>query len=358
MAGIYKRGKTYWARAQRNGREFRESLKTGDRRVALRRFEEWKERLEALSWGERPRVSFREAVKQFMLQHFPGLKPKSAKRYAQSLKWLADKWDGQFLDQIDRGSLSEFETDRRTAGAASPTIRRDLACLSSLLSFCEDREWIEEGKNLVPGFLRRRAKRGLKEGNARTRWLTHAEEAKLLTAASSPLREAIALAIDTGLREQELFSTTWGQVDLENQTITTTKDTKNGRKRIVPLPARSAHILAQWKATQTGKVASLYILRRKNGKRFKNLYRGFKALAARLKIEDVNWHDLRRTAGCRWLQDYKKSLGEVSILLGHSSITITERHYAFFDGKRLAEETAAHFPAHKQADKIVSNGKD
>jgi integrase len=72
----------------------------------------------------------------------------------------------------------------------------------------------------------------------------------------------------------------------------------------------------------------------------------------------VNWHDLRRTAGCRWLQDYRKSIGEVSVMLGHSSIVVTEKHYAFFDGIRLAEETAAHFPAHEQADKSASNGKD
>ena len=64
----------------------------------------------------------------------------------------------------------------------------------------------------------------------------------------------------------------------------------------------------------------------------------------RAGVPDVNWHDLRRTAGCRWLQDYGKSMGEVSIMLGHSSIQVTERSYGFFDRQRLAEETAAQRP--------------
>lgn len=64
MAGIYRRGKVYHARAQRNGVEHRRTLETADRRVAERRFKQWLADLEASAWGERPRIAFREAVKQ------------------------------------------------------------------------------------------------------------------------------------------------------------------------------------------------------------------------------------------------------------------------------------------------------
>lgn len=355
MAGIYKRGKTYWARAQRKGREYRESLETADRAVAKRRFEQWKERLEALSWGERPRISFGEALRQFISQHFPTLKQKSAQRYGVSLKWLSDKFENSYLDEINRQALSELEQDRRSMGVTSSTIRRDMACLSSLLAFCEDKDWIEEGKNPVPGYLRRRAKRGLKEGHARTRWLKVAEESKLLALAATKqfskgnLKEGIELVIDSGLREQELFSLTWSQVDLLNNTISTTRDTKNGRARAVPLPARSAQFLAQWKAANAARsVPSIYVFSKVNGKRYKNLYRGFKVLAAKAGMPELCWHDLRRTAGCRWLREYGKKMHEVSILLGHSSIQVTEKSYAFLDQQQLAEETAAQFPAQAQ----------
>jgi hypothetical protein len=36
-------------------------------------------------------------------------------------------------------------------------------------------------------------------------------------------------------------------------------------------------------------------------------------------------------AGCRWLQRDGKSMEEVSILLGHSSVLVTEQRYAFLE---------------------------
>jgi integrase len=45
---------------------------------------------------------------------------------------------------------------------------------------------------------------------------------------------------------------------------------------------------------------------------------------------------LRRTAGCRWLQRDGKRIEEVSILLGHSSVLVTEQRYAFLEGERIA----------------------
>jgi integrase len=54
-------------------------------------------------------------------------------------------------------------------------------------------------------------------------------------------------------------------------------------------------------------------------------------------IEPLSWHDLRRTCGCRLLQDYQRSRGQVSKWLGHASISVTERNYAFltvYDARR------------------------
>ncbi|HET9573112.1 MAG TPA: hypothetical protein VFP29_05230, partial [Methyloceanibacter sp.] len=54
--------------------------------------------------------------------------------------------------------------------------------------------------------LRSRAKRGLREGEPRTRYLTHAEETQVLAATSAKTRQAVIFAIDTGLRKEEQFS--------------------------------------------------------------------------------------------------------------------------------------------------------
>jgi integrase/recombinase XerD len=336
MAGLYRRGesKIWWGRAQRSGREYRRSLKTADRAVAERRFRQWLADLDAIAWGDRPRRSFEEASERFVREHLPTLKPRSAERYMTSLLSLATRFDGKTLDQIRSAELSAFETARRTQGVSAGTVRRDLACLSSILTSAIDWEWIDDGSNPVPSYLRRRARRGLKEAPPRTRYLTTVEEERLLTSASPIVRDGMILAIDTGLRRDELFGLRWPQVDLLRGTIATTTRTKSGRARRVPLPERSAQILAHLPRSISN---DFVLVNPDTGTRYLQLNKGFKAAVRRAGLADLRWHDLRRTAGCRWLQRDGKSMEEVSVLLGHSSVLVTESRYAFLEGEAVAE---------------------
>jgi hypothetical protein len=169
MAGLYRRGAVYWGRVHRQGQHYRRSLKTADRSVAEKRLRIWLDDLDAIAWGEKPRRSFEEASEKFIREHLTAIKPNAAKRYGVSLKSLVGHFAGKTLDRITSAELSEFETKRRTEGVTAGTIRRDLACLSSMLTSAEEWEWIDDGKNPVPSYLRRRAKRGLKEASPRTR---------------------------------------------------------------------------------------------------------------------------------------------------------------------------------------------
>jgi integrase len=346
MSNLYRRGKTYWARTQRQGREHRRSLKTKNRAIAERRLRGWLEELEAIAWGDKPRRSWEETATKFIAEHFPRIKLGAQLRYAVSMKHLNNHFAGKMLHQITSSEMSEFETKRPAHGVSSSTIRRDLACLSSLMTSAMDWEWIDA--NPVLPFLKQRSKRGLKEGAARTRYLTEEEERRLVEAATSrdsktkkgkPLgkrtaaREAIILAIDTGLRREEPFGLTWKRVDLLRGLIDTGTKTKSGRARKVPVPARSVQILGELARHES----EFVLVNPETGSRYVQMNKGLKAAARRAKIEDLQWHDLRRTAGCRWLQRDGKSMEEVSILLGHSSVVVTEQHYAFLEAEAVAE---------------------
>ena len=336
MAGIYKRGSIWWGRAQRRGKEHRRSLGTGDRRTAETRLRQWLNDLEATQWGDKPPREWRDALRKFMTDHFPTIKPGSAKRYAVSLKALGRTFDGLLLHQITTATLMRFETMRRSEGASAPTIRRDLACLSAMLSYCEEWEWIADGKNIVPAYLRRRRRRGLKEAPPRTRYLSENEEALLLAHCNEPALTAVILSIDTGLRDQEVFSLQWRQVDMSRGIIHTTKDTKSGKSRTVPLPARSAQKLAQLPRH----IESQFVFCHGDGKRYLRLDKSFRGAVRRSGLPDLRWHDLRRTAACRWLQREHRSMEEVSKMLGHSQTNVTEQRYAFLDLEKTAQNTA------------------
>src|SRR5262249_58375079 len=149
-AAIYRRGKRYWARAQRKGREYRRSLGTTHRSTAERRFREWLDELDAVAYGDKPRRTWEEAAEKFIREHLPTIKRSAAKRYGVSLKHLDEHFGGKMLPQITSAELSELQTKRRAQGVATSTIRRDFACLSSLLTSAQDWEWIPG--NPIPAF--------------------------------------------------------------------------------------------------------------------------------------------------------------------------------------------------------------
>jgi integrase/recombinase XerD len=329
--GIYRRGKTYWARAQREGREHRRSLKTTSKAVAERRYRQWHDDLDAIAWGDKPRRRFDDAADRFVKEHLPNLKPSSARRYGVSLDWLADEFEGKLLDQIGTAALMEFERKRR-AQASVPTVRRDLACLSSIFGCCIEWEWCDA--NPVPAYMRRRKKRGLREAPPRTRYLSHGEETQLLEKTSPAVRLAVMFAIDTGLRRDEQFGLTWDQIDLQANAILLDGSTKSGRPRRVPSsrgPQMPRHI------------RSPYVFHHRNGNRLVNMEKGLKAARRRAGIRALRWHDLRRTCGCRLLQDHGLSMEAVKEWLGHESVVTTERAYAFLEFEHLhlaAQKTA------------------
>lgn len=338
MANIYKRGNTYWARAQRNGREFRQSLKTTRRDVADKRLREWLDRMDAVAWGDRPRLTFDEAMEHFIEVHLPHLKPASARRYLTSIRMMIPHFEGQFLDQITRPTLREYVDYRRREGASAPTIRRDLACLSSMFAEA-DMKW-EDVPNPVPAFLKERKRRGgLRESPPRKRYLSIEEEERLIAAANGDLSIQIAFAIDTGLRLEEQMSLTWDQVNLQRREITIQAGVAKteSSQRAVPLLDRAVTILGTLPRHLRHGDSPDWVFCKRDGTRYGKRTRGLAGAAKRALITDLKWHDLRRTCGCRLLQDHKMKLEDVRDWLGHSSVAQTERAYAFLTVDQLHE---------------------
>ena len=59
------------------------------------------------------------------------------------------------------------------------------------------------------------------------------------------------------------------------------------------------------------------------------------AIAREAGIAKLKVHDLRRTCGCRLLQDHRLEMAEVSRWLGHATTDITEAAYAFLEAENL-----------------------
>ncbi|WP_407521904.1 tyrosine-type recombinase/integrase [Methylobacterium oryzisoli] len=362
MADIYLRGKTWWGRVQKSGQDLRASLGTRSEVVARQRLAIWLSELEAQAWGAKPRLTLNAVMADFIREHGPTLRPSTLRRYGVSITWLNQQLGARLLLEIKTADLKEFETSRRTAGATAPTIRRDLACLSTIFGFAIEKEWADV--NPVTAFLKQRKRRGLRESPPRTRYLSRAEEARLLDGALPYVRDAILFAIYTGLRMEEQFSLTWPQVDLARKHLTISAETAKGKRErtVILLPPAvevlqrmprhmtSPYVFHHGAATTTRgatRRAALPRPDRNDGERFNHLDRGLKRAAARAKVAALRWHDLRRTHGCRLLQEEKWRLEMVRDQLGHTTLAQTERAYAFLEveDRRSAAHGAGEAPA-------------
>lgn len=344
MANIYSRNGTWYARATYNGDEFRETLETTSRAVAQERLQEWLKRLKACNWGERPRRTFAETRDKFTSEHMPRLKRSSQTRYVVSLLNLSVHLEGKHLDEIGSAVLSEFEDARRKEGVTNGTIRRDLACLSSLFSSAEEWEFCQG--NPAAAYLRSRRKRGLKEAPPRSRYLSQEEEQDFLVWIAAKIKSstardkhaytmfeaAFAMAIDVGLRKEEQLALTWREVDLERREIMVPNErAKGGIGRWVPILPRTEALLRALPRHKD----SVYVFWTREGQRYFDLYQQLARVAVRVGVRDLRWHDLRRTCGCRLIQDWQMPMERVKLWLGHSSVLVTEKVYAFLDVRHL-----------------------
>lgn len=338
---IYWRNGWAWARAQRNSKEYRAPLRTKDPEIAERKYASWLKDLDTPKDALETVHTVQEAIDKFTDEHLPNLKPKAVKRYCTSAKWIAPHFGDMKLAEVGFKELYSFEQKRRKMRYRGKrisfiTIKRDLAYLSSIFSEAETWEWTRY--NPVKAYIRSRTKKGLMtENDGRERYLSHEEEAALLAAQPKDMEpevlamllDMVKFAIDTGLRADEQWELmknehfNWSR----KRVFVDATFAKSGRSRWVPMFPRAAAIAERLRMSNR----SDFLFWRYEGEQVEHTYayRLLQKLADAAGIKDLEWHDLRRTCGCRLLQDYKMDMARVSRWLGHSSIKVTEKHYAF-----------------------------
>jgi len=241
-----------------------------------------------------------------------------------SARHLTAKLTGRELQTLRPSDVTSYIADRRGAGASPATVNRELSLLSSALNWARRAlDW--DIPNPVQG-------RKLREPEGRVRWISQEEAARLIaSAAAEPraphLADFIALALNTGCRSGELLGLEWGRVDLKRRLVTLeAQHTKSGKRRTVPLnnSARAAMLSrARFRAQHCPD--SPWVFAHQDGSRIAGTKRSFATACRRAEISDFRIHDLRHTCAA-WLVTAGVPLTEIRDLLGHASVTMTERY--------------------------------
>ncbi len=142
------------------------------------------------------------------------------------------------------------------------------------------------------------------------------------------IKPIIETLILTGGRKSEVLNLKWDDVDFNNM-ILTFVNTKSNRNRKIPISKSFCKVLKEMPRINDYLFPSLKLKNRP----FKNLMFYWMKLKKQINLHDVRIHDLRHTFASI-LVNQGVSLYEVQKLLGHSSISITQR-YAHLSNESL-----------------------
>ena len=187
--------------------------------------------------------------------------------------------------------------------------------------------------------------------NRRTRFLTKEEATALLSELakrSTDVHDIALFSLQTGARAGEVFSLTWGDIDLFQGTALL-RDTKSNKNRHLYLTDEVKNMLAHRRAA--GAKNTDLVFPDKNGNKVVQISDSFNRAIDKLGLnvdvtdrrDKLTFHSLRHTYASQLVQA-GVDIYHVKELLGHSTITLTERY------SHLSESTL------KQAALKIQNG--
>ena len=174
----------------------------------------------------------------------------------------------------------------------------------------------------------------------------------------------IVAALDTGMRRGEMLALRWHDLDMERRLITLRGETTKSQKtREVPIPTQRLQAVFQWlrldgdgqpkpddgavfsyetgEAVQSFRTAWVIAILKGHGvephwRKTGNYKQLTEDCQEAFEAIDLHWHDLRHEYASR-LVERGVPLAQVRDLLGHASITTTER----YDNQKLEALQAA-----------------
>lgn len=263
--------------------------------------------------------------------------PRRLKDQIPHLNWWKDNYGKRALIEITPSLLAEAKeellnglTSRKTPRTNS-TVNRYFSSLSRAFTLAyQEWQWINENP------FKRVSK--LKENGGRNRFLSREELHNLLDCCKKSknpnLYGMVLIAASMGLRFGEIAGLQWKHVDFENGFVTL-ETTKNGDRRVVPLPDQLATYL---KNLSISKLPEEFLFPSKDPAKRNHPYsmirKSFQRALKQAGIENFKYHDLRHTCASHLAMN-GATQGELMEILGHRSPTMTRR-YAHFSKEHIS----------------------
>jgi integrase len=317
MATLYLQRGIWYINYAVDGKRFKLSTGTRDKKLAQIKFEDLKVKLFKGELGVSTASASGANVGAFFRRFIDFARANYANQHLQSdlsrIKNVQDflaRKGVKHIGSITPGQIEEFMTV--ILDGRSPKTRKNyLALPKTMLNYAV--KWNVLDKNPIAGVKPPKIVK-------KFRSFSKAQTSKLIEKAQEPLRTAIIILVNTGLRRAELFNLRWRDVDLEAGKLRVWPyegfTPKGKRPRSIPL---NDAVLKTLMALRDIENDSAYVLRPYSS--IHTLRRQFTLLAKRLKMAGT-LHDLRHTLASH-LAMAGTPIPVIKELLGHSDIATT-----------------------------------
>ena len=298
---LYKRGSVWWMRFTYQGKHYRKSTETTEKKLAQRIYDMTKGEIAEAKWFDRMPgevKTFREMMEKYLSEYSARNKvPSSHIRDKGLAKHLLASFGDLTVAEIAPKIIADYKTKRREEGASPRTVNYELTLMGHAFNLAiKEWEWCKENP------VRKVSKE--KVNNIIERWMTYEEEKKLWNACIKWLRPILILGIETGLRQSELLNLRWSNINLFRRTFTILEQ-KNKGEDTLPLNKRAIDVLKGRRKLRSINNSDLVFFNG-NGNRIdaRNLLRAFYSATKKAKIDDLRWHDAtRHTFATRLVQN-------------------------------------------------------
>lgn len=250
-----------------------------------------------------------------------------------TLEKLKEKIGTVRFDLLDRERIIQFARERRAEGAGPPTISADISYIKTILIHASAVHGISvspEQVDLARVALKRLGLVG--KAQERDRRPTQEEIDQLIayfdsnSRQKSPMSRLVKFAVATAMRQSEICSIEWPDMDERRRTVTVRdrKDPRNkdGNDQRVPLVDLTGYdaweLLMEQRRSTTNK-----------GRIFpynpRSIGTAFHRACMELGIEDLHFHDLRHEGTSR-LFEAGLQIEQVALVTGHKDWKMLKRY--------------------------------
>ena len=322
---IVKNGKYYFYDFVHEGKRYRKSCRTTDKKLAEQVEISVKNDIikqeHNLPSARNKNLLFQAAWESYLKNS--GNTEKTIRSKIDSGKHILPVFQNKSLGRISSADIKNYQLerklevrnrsknmDKREGEINYRSVNIELATLHHFFNYCMERDYIQSNP----------ASR-IKKLNelSRLKTLSDGDIKKLITGATNKLtRDIITFLIYTGCRKGEALNLKWDDVDMKNGVIAV-KGTKTKFDRYIPISEALRGVLEGIERNQ-----GLHVFNN-NGAKLTDFKRSFKTACRNAGLKDLRIHDLRHVFASKMVMN-GTSLYITGELLGHRTPNMTKRY--------------------------------